>query len=206
MKASILDLETNPDGTKKQVSSAEAALNWQAENAVAQNKVLSKILNNQQRMAEAVTHTFSSSNSLIEDLKKKIKEVEQELTVIASTVKDLSVSFPFIGQKEKEKKQLLAQLQSMENSLKETTQTLPMQVHTPYQPRQLLYKDLALPLTSPFLPPSPFQNPQPLDMTHPIHNPFRTSGIFPSITNTAPFQPDQQANPQNNLSKKREAI
>ena len=58
---------TNLDGTKKQVSSAEAALNWQAENAVAQNKVLLKILDNQQRMAEAVNHTFSSSNSLIED-------------------------------------------------------------------------------------------------------------------------------------------
>ena len=92
---------TNSDGTKKQVSSAEAALNWQVENAVAQNKVLSKILDNQQRMAETVTHTFSSSNSLIEDLKTKIKAVEQELAIIASTVKDLSISFPFIGQKEK---------------------------------------------------------------------------------------------------------
>ena len=30
----------NSDGTKKKVSSVEAALNWQAENAVAQNKVL----------------------------------------------------------------------------------------------------------------------------------------------------------------------
>ena len=67
---------TNSDGTKKQVSSAEAALNWQVENVVAQNKVLSKILDNQQRMAETITHTFSSSNSLIEDLKKKIKAIE----------------------------------------------------------------------------------------------------------------------------------
>ena len=55
-------------------------------------------------MAEAVNHTFSSSNTLIEDLKKKIKVVEKELATIASTVKDLSVSFPLIGQKEKEKK------------------------------------------------------------------------------------------------------
>ena len=70
-------------------------------------------------MAEAVTHTFSSSNSLIKDLKKKIKAVEQELTIIASTVKDLSVSFPLIGQKEK--KQLLLQLQLMEDSQKEAT-------------------------------------------------------------------------------------
>ena len=67
-------------------------------------------------MAEAINHTFSSSNSLIEDLKKKIKAIEQELAIIASTVKDLSVSFSLIGKKEKEKKQLLLQLQSMEGS------------------------------------------------------------------------------------------
>ena len=65
-----------------------------------------------------------------------------------------------------------------------------MHVHTPYQSRQLLYKDLAMPLASPFLPASPFQNPQPLAMTHSTHNPFRTSGIFPSITNTVPLQPE----------------
>ena len=69
-------------------------------------------------MADAVNHTFSSSNSLIEDLKKKIKAVKQELAIIASTVKDLSVSFPLIGQKEMEKKQLLLQLQSMQDHRK----------------------------------------------------------------------------------------
>ena len=73
-------------------------------------------MDNQQRMVEVVTHAFSSSSSLIEYLKKKIKAVKQELAIIASTVKDLSVSFPLIGQKEKEKKQLLLQLQSMEGS------------------------------------------------------------------------------------------
>ena len=86
-------------------------------------------------MAEAVTHTFSSSNSLIKDLKKKIKAVEQELATIASTIIDLSVSFPLIGQKEKERKQLLLQLQSMEGSQKEATQTPPIHVHMPFQPR-----------------------------------------------------------------------
>ena len=70
-------------------------------------------------MVEVVNHTFLSSNTLIEDLKKKIKAVEKELETIASTVKDLSVSFPLIGQKEKEKKQLLLQLQSMQESQKE---------------------------------------------------------------------------------------
>ena len=83
-------------------------------------------------MAEAVNHTFSSSNSLIEDLKKKIKAVEQELAIIAFTVKDLSVSFPLIGKKVKEKKQLLLQLQFMEGSQKETTQALPMHAQMPY--------------------------------------------------------------------------
>ena len=174
---------------------AEAALNWQTENAVAQNKVLSKILDNQQKMAEAVNHTFSSSNTLIKDLKKKIKAVEKELETIASTVKDLSVSFPLIGQKEKEKKKLLLQLQSMQESQKEATQALPMHVQMPYQPRQLLYKDLAIPLTSPFSPTS--QNLQPLVMTHPSHNPFRPSGILLSIIRPVPSQPKSQAKPQN---------
>ena len=112
---------TNPNGTKRQVSSVEAALNWQAENAMAQNQVLSKIIDNQQKMDEVVTQTFSSSNPLIEDLKKKIKTVEQELATIASTGKNLSVSFPLIGPKEKERKQLLIQLQYMEGSQKEAT-------------------------------------------------------------------------------------
>ena len=56
-----------------------------------------KILNNQQKLAEAVTQTFSSSESLTNDLKKKIKKVEQELATIASTVKDMSVFFPLLG-------------------------------------------------------------------------------------------------------------
>ena len=86
---------------------------------MAQNQVLSKILDNQQKMAEVVTHTFSSSNSRIEDLKMKIRTIEQELATVASTVKDLSVSFPLIGQKEQERKQLLLQLQSMEGSQKD---------------------------------------------------------------------------------------
>ena len=77
---------------------------------MAQNQALSKILDNQQKLAKVVTYNFSSLSSLIEDLKKKIKMVEQELATIASTVKDMYVSFPLIGKKEKERKQLLTQL------------------------------------------------------------------------------------------------
>ena len=64
---------------------------------MAQNQALSKILDNQQKLAEVVTHTFSSLGSLNDDLKKIIKIVEQEFATIVSTVKDMSVSFPFIG-------------------------------------------------------------------------------------------------------------
>ena len=143
-------------------------------------------------MDEAVTHNFSSSNSLVEDLKKKIKMVEQELATIASTVKDLSVSLPLIGQKEKERKQYLLQLQSMEGSQKEAIQTTPMHVYMPIQPRQLLYKDLSVPLTSPFSPTSPYQNLQPLAITHPNHNPFKPSGIFPGMSYSVPPQTKPQ--------------
>ena len=78
------------------------------------------------------------------------------MATIASTVKDLSVSFPFIEQKEKERKQLLLQLQSMEGSQKEATQTPLIHVHMPFPPQQSLYKDLSIPSTSPFSPISPY--------------------------------------------------
>ena len=137
---------------------------------MAQNQTLSKILDKQQKLAEVVTHTFSSLGSLIDDLKKKIKMVEQKLATIVSTVKNMSVSFPLIGQKEKERKQLLTQLQSIERSQKIVTQPSPMLVYTPYQPRQSLYKYLPIPLTSPFSSVSPGQNLQLLAMTHPNYN------------------------------------
>jgi len=57
-----------------------------------------------------VTQTLSSLDSLVNDLKKKVKMIEQELTTIASIVKDMLVSFPLIGQKEKQRKQLLTSL------------------------------------------------------------------------------------------------
>ena len=96
--------------------------------------------------------------------------------------------FLLLDKKKKKKKQLLLQLQFMEGSQKEVTQALPMHVQMPYQPRQLLYKDLAMPLTSPFSPTS--QNLQQLVITHPNHNPFKPSGILPSIIHPFPPQPE----------------
>ena len=66
---------------------------------MAQNQALLKILDSQQKLAKVVTQTFSSSESLTNDLKKKIKKVEQELATIAFIVKDTLVSFPLLGPK-----------------------------------------------------------------------------------------------------------
>ena len=92
---------------------------------------------------------------------------------------------------------MLLQLQSMEGSHKEATQAFPMHVQMPYQPRQLLYKDLAMPLTSLFSPTS--QNLQPLVMTHPNHNPFRPSVILSSIIHPVPPQQNHKLNPKMTL-------
>ena len=77
--------------------------------------------------------------------------IEQELTTIVSTIKNMPISFSLIGQKENERKQLLTQLQSIERSQGTASQPSPIFVYTTYQPRQSLYKDLSIPLASPFL-------------------------------------------------------
>ena len=104
--------------------------------------------------------------------------------------KILSISFPLIGLKEKERKQLLTQLQSIERSQKIATQPSSMLVYTPFQHQQSLYKDLSIPLTSPFSSTSPGQNVQPLAMKHPNYNPFKTSEIFLAITYPSPPKPN----------------
>ena len=71
---------------------------------MAQNQALSKFLDNQQKLTEEVTYAFSSSSSLINNLKEKIKMVEQELATIVSTVKDMYVSFPPHKAERKQKK------------------------------------------------------------------------------------------------------
>ena len=70
-----------------------------------------------------------------------------------------------------------------------------MHVHMPHQPRQSLYKDFSIPLTSPFSSTSPYQNLQPLAMRHPDYNPFKPSGIFLGITYSTPLQLEPQARP-----------
>ena len=69
-----------------------------------------------------------------------------------------------------------------------------MFVYTPYQSRQTLYKDLSIPLSSPFLSNSTSQNFQPLTTIHPDHNLLKSNGIFPAIT--YPIQPKTETQSQ----------
>lgn len=86
---------------------AEAQLNWQAENAIAQNQVLTKIAKSQDRMETRMTNV----DNIVHDLKGKIKDLHIKLLHVATTVKNLEVSNQFISQKEKGKKE--AQLRDL---------------------------------------------------------------------------------------------
>ena len=78
-----------------------------------------------------------------------------------------------------------------------------MLVYTSYRPRQSLYEDLSIPLTTPFSSTSPGQNLQPLAMKHPNYNPLKPSRIFPAITYPAPLKLEPQARSQNEPSPKK---
>ena len=112
-------------------------------------------------------------------------------------VKDMSISFPLINQKEKERNHLLTKLQSIERSLKIATQPSPMFVYTTHQPRQSLYKDLSVLIASPFLLNSLGQNLWPLTIIHPTYNPLKTSEILLNITYPQQLKPESQNHPQN---------
>lgn len=106
----------NPDGTPKRVSPAEAALNWQSENAVRQNQVLFQILVNQTKLENSVNKQLTSIDLLIQDLRAKIAALKAELAYIARTVKDYYQATELIRSKEAEKRHLENQLRSLEQT------------------------------------------------------------------------------------------
>lgn len=82
----------NADSTSRNASPAEAALNWQAKNAVAHNQTMKKILKGQEAMSQAVNRKLSTIEDLILEVKQKIEKLEKELYIIATTVKEFSVA------------------------------------------------------------------------------------------------------------------
>ncbi|GJS98904.1 hypothetical protein Tco_0820074 [Tanacetum coccineum] len=103
------------------ISPAEATLNWQSENAVAQNKVLVKILSQQGMITNSQEYLSSrvrSLESIINELRFKIQELHQEIIQIIRTSPTTQPSSS-ISQKEAEMKNLKNQLQDLERQHKQ---------------------------------------------------------------------------------------
>ncbi|GJR48872.1 hypothetical protein Tco_1316975 [Tanacetum coccineum] len=103
------------------ISPAEATLNWQSENAVAQNKVLVKILSQQGMITNSQEYLSSrvrSLESINNELRFKIQELHREIIQIIQTSPTNQPSSS-ISQKEAEMKNLKNQLQDLERQHKQ---------------------------------------------------------------------------------------
>ncbi|GJX37233.1 hypothetical protein Tco_0250536 [Tanacetum coccineum] len=110
-----------PTGHANTISPAEATLNWQSENAVAQNKVLVKILSQQSMITNSQEYLSSrvrSLESIINELRFKIQELHREIIQIIRTSPTTQPSSS-ISQKEAEMKNLKNQLQDLERQHKQ---------------------------------------------------------------------------------------
>nr|GEU46858.1 hypothetical protein [Tanacetum cinerariifolium] len=110
-----------PTGHANTIRLAEATLNWQSENAVAQNKVLVKILSQQSMITNSQEYLSSrvrSLESIINELRFKIQELYREIIQIIRT-SPITRHFSFISQKEAEMKNLKNQLQDLERQHKQ---------------------------------------------------------------------------------------
>lgn len=117
--------EKNPDGSPRKVSPAEAALNWQAENALKQNAMLTQLLEGQNQIQQTVRKQAQTLTELIQECQGKIDKLKTELSHIARTVKDWYQANELIKAKEAEKKKLEVQLRSMEYSLQQQQKKAP---------------------------------------------------------------------------------
>ncbi|GJS28656.1 putative zinc finger, CCHC-type containing protein [Tanacetum coccineum] len=110
-----------PTGQANTISPAEATLNWQSENVVAQNKVLVKILSQQGMITNSQEYLSSrvrSLESIINELRFKIQELHREIIQIIQTSPTTQPSSS-ISQKEAEMKNLKNQLQDLERQHKQ---------------------------------------------------------------------------------------
>nr|GEU83962.1 putative zinc finger, CCHC-type [Tanacetum cinerariifolium] len=110
-----------PTGHANTISPTEATLNWQSENAVAQNKVLVKILSQESMITNSQDYLSSrvrSLESIINELRFKIQELHREIIQIIRT-SPTTQHFSSISQKEAEMKNLKNQLQNLERQHKQ---------------------------------------------------------------------------------------
>ncbi|KAK1398016.1 hypothetical protein POM88_007879 [Heracleum sosnowskyi] len=168
----------NPDGSSKQITPAEATLNWQSKNAVAQNRALNQIMVTQQTMAKRLDNGLSTISNITSQLQDKINALHHELMAVT-----VSFNSPVLAQKEAELKALKAQLHSF-------------QTQKPYTG----YYDT--PTFSSYLPPLPHYS-QPLATFSPYdHNSFNSAAFLP----TKPLETIQPSKRKPEKSPVREPI
>ncbi|GMN28397.1 hypothetical protein TIFTF001_047885, partial [Ficus carica] len=103
-----------PDGTIKRVTPAEAVLNWQSENLIAQNKVLRKIDHKLSQVDSKIDQSNSAlmrSQTILERLESQIQMLHRELQSLAMTS---SFSSRLFAEKEAEMKSLQTQLTALQ--------------------------------------------------------------------------------------------
>ena len=97
-----------PDGTKTIESSPiEQTLNWQSENATAQNQLLKQIAGSQQTILAKIDDQRQNHDSVIQQLQQKIQFLHEELIKLASSPGSYST---LLIQKESEMRNLKEQL------------------------------------------------------------------------------------------------
>ncbi|GAA0170575.1 hypothetical protein LIER_24803 [Lithospermum erythrorhizon] len=73
------------DGTTKQLTAAETTLNWQSENALAQNTLLRQIASNQENFYQQTQQNLSIMESAIQEIHQKMTLLHHELLHLATT-------------------------------------------------------------------------------------------------------------------------
>ncbi|KAL8209146.1 hypothetical protein R6Q57_008558 [Mikania cordata] len=102
-------------------TAAEATLNWQSENAVAQNQVLKAILIQQKNLSknpEAIAGRLHTVENIINDVRSKIQELGYELLQMVRST-EVSHASNALTNKEAEMKFLKAQLVDLERQHKQ---------------------------------------------------------------------------------------
>ncbi|GKA23676.1 reverse transcriptase domain-containing protein [Tanacetum coccineum] len=114
-------IDDDDEDPPKKRNPTEATLNWQSENAIAQNKFLVKILSQQGMITNSQEYLSSrvrSLESIINELRFKIQELHQEIIQIIRTSPTTQPSSS-ITQKEAKMKNLKNQLHDLERQHKQ---------------------------------------------------------------------------------------
>nr|KYP54834.1 polyprotein [Cajanus cajan] len=122
-KPTIIPSEIGTDGKPKVLSQAEEVLNWQTENAQAQNSLLKKIDDKVTKMSSSM----QKSEDKLDYLSSKMKSYYQKLTADISRLENEIKNIPFgaaLNEKDREIRSLKAQLFQLEEQIEQKKKAL----------------------------------------------------------------------------------